>query len=72
MPVPVYSHNEEKRESKGIFDCRFLAAATKHIVEENRDSVSWNVLRLAEKEKEIFDESDTGSLEKQKKSRIER
>ena len=40
------------------------------IVEENRDSVSWNVLRLAEKEKEIFDESDTGSLEKQKKSRL--
>ncbi len=45
-----------------------FSAATKHIVEENRDSVSWNVLRLAEKEKEIFDESDTGSLEKQKKA----
>ena len=47
-----------------------FSAATKHIVEENRDSISWNVLRLAEKEKEIFDESDTGSLEKQKKSRL--
>ena len=64
--IPTMKKNEKVKE----FLTPLFSAATKHIVEENRDSVSWNVLRLAEKEKEIFDESDTGSLEKQKKSRL--
>lgn len=64
--IPTMKKNEKVKE----FLTPFFSAATKHIVEENRDSVSWNVLRLAEKEKEIFDESDTGSLEKQKKNRL--
>ena len=46
--IPTMKKNEKVKE----FLTPLFSAATKHIVEENRDSVSWNVLRLAEKEKE--------------------